>query len=377
MLRFGIAGRRSSVAAPSRALRPRTGYAAVIVGGGLHGLCVARALAERHGVTDVAVLDAGGVLREMAPPLLRLQDTAAVFLDIFRAALPRWRRIAAPRRARRRARGHVLLAHGEAAAAAHRFQAYLSAGAGLRYTGLDIDDLRRLCPGLALFEGTHLAVLEGSYLRDAAIPPATEIMHRMAGDAVRRGCHLLSGVAPVRLRTVGGRISGIETSHGIIHAERILLNAPATSQSLANGIGLALPLQLEWTDRVTTMPLAPWLSPSVASEALGIELWQAEDGAVTIMGSDAVTRAVALFPALASATVATHLRVPCERTADAMPILGPAGPDGLLVNAGWAGGAVWSAPVVGDMLADAMVGDVQHLPAEFSPRRFGAHMAAA
>ena len=377
MLRFGFAGRRSSVAAPSRASRPRTGYAAVIVGGGLHGLCVAQALAERHGVSDVAVLDARGVLRETAPPLLRLQDTASVFLDIYRAALPRWRRMAAPRRTRRRARGHVLLAHGDAAAAAHRFQAYLSAGAGLRYTGLDLDDLRRLCPGLALFEGTHLAILEGSYLRDAAIPRVTEILHRMAGDAVRRGCHLLSGVAPVRLRTMGGRIAGIETSHGIIHAERILLTAPATTLSLAAGIGLALPLQLEWTDRVTTMPLAPWLSPSVASEALGIELWQADDGAITVMGADAATRAVALFPALAAATVATRLQVPCERTADGMPLLGPAGPDGLLVNAGWAGAAVWSAPVVADMLADALVGEIQALPAAFSPRRFGPYVNAA
>ncbi|MGE4219084.1 MAG: NAD(P)/FAD-dependent oxidoreductase [Alphaproteobacteria bacterium] len=340
----------------------------MIVGGGLHALSIVRALADRHGITDVAVVDAHGVLSEGAPPLLRLKDAVPAYLDMYPKALREWRRIAGLRR--RRAGGHVLLAHGEDSAAAYRFQAHLAGAVGSRSVPLDRDDLRRLCPGLSLFDGTRLAVREGTYFRDAALLPMESILRRMAGSAVRRGCHLLAGVTPIRLRTVAGRVSGIETSHGVIHAERVLLNGPAIAMGMTAAVGL--PLHLDWVDRIKTLPFAPWLMPSVASEALGVEIWQDAEGAVTIMGAAAAAQAVALFPALAAAAVAQRRRVPRERTPDGLPIVGPCDPDGLLVNAAWGDATVWAAPVAAAMLADALAGDAAALPPAFSSRRFGA-----
>lgn len=381
LLRFRFARRDLSTAkpAPRMAMRPRTGYAVVIVGGGLHGLGAAQALADRHGIGDVAVLDADGVLRDTAPALLRLEDAAPAMLELYGTAASRWRRLMVRHgRRRRRSAGHIVLAHGEAVATWLRFQTSVAAAAGVRRRTLDRDDLRRRCPGLNLFADTHLAVLEAAHQSDAAVLPVADALRRAARFVVGRGVQLLSGVAPIRLRANAGRIVGIETSHGILHADRVLLTAPMVTARLAAGAGLALPLALERIDRAATLPVAPWLAPSVASEALGIELWQGEDGTVTIMGVDAATRAVALFPALAAATVATLQQAVRERTPDGLPLLGSCGMDGLLVNAGWAGATAWSAPVVAEMLADAVVGDARAAAAvAFAPARFAGRAAIA
>jgi glycine/D-amino acid oxidase-like deaminating enzyme len=47
-------------------VEPRTGYDAVVVGGGAQGLATAYYLAERHGMTDVAVLDRRAALNHVA-----------------------------------------------------------------------------------------------------------------------------------------------------------------------------------------------------------------------------------------------------------------------------------------------------------------------
>jgi|tagenome__1003787_1003787.scaffolds.fasta_scaffold20718261_2 glycine/D-amino acid oxidase-like deaminating enzyme len=44
---------------------PGTGYDAIVVGAGLHGLATAYYLAERHGLIDVAVLDQRAVLNHV------------------------------------------------------------------------------------------------------------------------------------------------------------------------------------------------------------------------------------------------------------------------------------------------------------------------
>ena len=44
---------------------PGTGYDAIVVGAGRRGLAIANDLAERHGLTDVAVLDRRAELNEV------------------------------------------------------------------------------------------------------------------------------------------------------------------------------------------------------------------------------------------------------------------------------------------------------------------------
>jgi glycine/D-amino acid oxidase-like deaminating enzyme len=50
---------------------PRTGYDAIVVGAGAHGLATAYYLAERHGMTDVAVLERRAALNHVASEFAR------------------------------------------------------------------------------------------------------------------------------------------------------------------------------------------------------------------------------------------------------------------------------------------------------------------
>ena len=54
-----------------RSSEPRTGYDAIVVGAGAHGLATAYYLVQRHGMTDVAVLDQRAVLSPAASAFAR------------------------------------------------------------------------------------------------------------------------------------------------------------------------------------------------------------------------------------------------------------------------------------------------------------------
>lgn len=231
------------------------------------------------------------------------------------------------------------------------------------------EELRDLDPSLDL-EGVALAAYEprGGY----AEPTATTV--GFLEEARRLGCRSLRRRV-TGLRTDGGRISGVDTENGPLEAEIVVLAAGAWSVPLAASVGVELPIrpvrvQVALFDR--PYELATHLT--VIDSALGFYARPAAERA-TLIGlrdsyewlddadnwnqkpdTDFVEEAARLLgrriPALEGMPYRAGRAGILDTTPDGRPVLGPEGPEGLYLAAGWSGTGFKKAPAVGNELAN-------------------------
>ncbi len=117
---------------------------------------------------------------------------------------------------------------------------------------------------------------------EGAVEPvaAAEILLKDAGN---RGARLLSGIEVGRLLTQDGRITGIETSEGALHADHVVLAAGAGTVALAASAGIDVPLETPPGLIVHSRPAPKLLNGLVM--APGLHMRQTAEGRV-IAGSD-------------------------------------------------------------------------------------------
>ena len=192
LLRYGLARRYPAQRFfPARApLRPS--YDVVIIGGGGHGLATAYYLAKDHGAKSVAVLErgwlAGGntarntaIIRSnyLTPEGVRFydesvrlfQDLSADFdLNILYST-----------------RGHLTLAHTDAAVRTARWRAEVNKHLGVNSSLVWPDDIRRLCPELNLSDEVRYPILAALYHPPGSIARHDAVAWGYARGAARRG----------------------------------------------------------------------------------------------------------------------------------------------------------------------------------------------
>lgn len=176
------------------------------------------------------------------------------------------------------------------------------------------------------------------------------------------------------LRTRGDGMLGITTEGGPLDAPIVVLAAGAWSVPLAGSVGLNLPIQparvqVALFERPYSLPTHLTLIDS----ALGFYARPAAEGA-TLVGSrshlswlddpeewrpspdaafieDAGKLVGRRIPALEGAPYRSGRAGVLDMTPDGRPILGPEGPEGLYLAAGWSGTGFKKAPAVGAELA--------------------------
>lgn len=230
-------------------------------------------------------------------------------------------------------------------------------------------ELRELEPSLNL-DGVSLAAYEprGGY----ADPTATTVgfleAARGLGASVER--RLVTG-----LRVRGEKITGVETEGGPLEASIVVVAAGAWSGPLVAGVGLELPIrpvrvQVALFGRPYGLPTHLTIIDSVSGfyarpaaeratliglrdsyECLeDVENWNPDpdtdfiDEAAHLLGNR--------LPALEGALYRTGRAGVLDMTPDGRPILGPEGPEGLYLAAGWSGTGFKKAPAVGNELAN-------------------------
>lgn len=107
-----------------------------------------------------------------------------------------------------------------------------------------------------------------------------------ARAAAREGAILLEECGAVRITTSGGRVSGVETEHGPIHAAAVICAAGAQSYRLMAGLGLKLPQKTVRSTVALTKPLPDLGLPCFVGCGLGLR--QRPDGSC-ILATDAGT----------------------------------------------------------------------------------------
>ena len=230
------------------------------------------------------------------------------------------------------------------------------------------DELREIEPALRT-EGVALAAYEprGGY----ADPAATAVGFLRAAEALGASFERRRATALV---VRGDRLRGVRTDADTLEAKTVVLAAGAWSVPLATSVGLDLPIRPAWV-RVAIFE-RPYELPTHLTIIDTTEGFYARPAAehATLVGSrdslewtsdpdaptpepegafvaEALRRLALRLPALAGAPYRSGRSGILDMTPDGRPLLGPAGPDGLYLAAGWSGTGFKKAPAVGAEVA--------------------------
>ncbi len=134
-------------------------------------------------------------------------------------------------------RGLLLVFHSLPGLEAGREEAHLLQGYGLASRVLDGDQVRAVEPSL------RPDMVGGVYFADDAHLDPAAFVRGLGGWLAGRGIGIQTGVEVVGFETGGGRVRRVQTTHGDLEADQIILAAGSWSPGLARALRLRLPIQ--------------------------------------------------------------------------------------------------------------------------------------
>ena len=365
----------------------------MIIGGGGHGLATAYYLARDHGASSVAVLErgwlAGGntarntaIIRsnyltpegvQFYDESVRLfQDLSADFdLNILYST-----------------RGHLTLAHTDAAVRTARWRAETNKHLGVDSSLVWPDDIRRLCPELNLSEEVRYPILAALYHPPGSIARHDAVAWGYARGAARRGVEIHTQTEVTGIRIEDGRAVGVETSRGFVKAGRVLQAVAGNSSEVARMAGLRLPIRTIPLQACVSEPYKPILDPIIVSGSLHVYISQSARGEFVMGGSTdpytlyhtrstldfkegLMAHMLELFPFLAKAKVLRQWAGMADMTPDFSPVMGPTPVRDYFIDAGWGTWGFKATPVCGKRMAECLAtGTAPDLIAPFALDRF-------
>jgi sarcosine oxidase subunit beta len=374
---------------------PRSSYDVVIVGGGGHGLATAYYLATRHGITNVAVLEAdyiasGNTGRNTT--IIRSNYAVPEAIRFYDHSRQLYAGLEAETGAAifHRVRGHVWIAHTEMGLRTERARVLMNQAFGVDTELLDPAGVKALIPQIDLTGGGRYPVLGASHHVPAATARHDRVAWAFASGATTRGVHVIQH-RPVTglLRDDAGRVVGVETNEGPIRAGVVLSATAGRSTQLAAMAGVRLPIRTHPLHAFVTNDFEQGLEKIVASTELACYVSQTERGQM-LMGAEFDSQPsfsrISSFDALRTYAYKLTMLLPflrsmrilrtwagiCDISADWSPILGETGVPGFLITTGWGTWGFKAIPAGGEQMAELIAtGRTTALIAPFSLERFG------
>jgi sarcosine oxidase subunit beta len=384
-------------AAAWRDAEPRPRYDAIIVGGGGHGLATAYYLASVHGVTNIAVLEAGWIgggntgrnttivrSNYLFPESARLYEFSLRLYEGLSKELNFNIMLSQ--------RGVLTLAHSRHDLDAQSRWANAMQCNGIDAELLDARQVQELEPRLNMGPEARYPILGGFIQRrggsarhDAVAWGYARAASALGVDIVQNCpvtgfCHSGRGVNGVRVRHLGREFD--------IHADKVALAVAGHSSVLAALAGLQLPVTSYALQAMVTEPVKPVLNTVTMTPALGGYWSQSDKGEVVIGGPldhfpsyaqrgsfDVMQHVVAatceMLPSLARLRLLRQWAGIVDVVHDSSPIIGATPVPGLYINCGWGTGGFKAIPVGGWTLAHALATGRPHELAEpFQLERF-------
>ncbi len=337
-------------------------YDAIIVGAGGHGLAAAYYLAKEHGITDVAVLEAGWLgggnvarntvtirsnyMRDESIPFyvksvamfegltrelnFNMMHSKRTMIDV----LQTWGMV------RDRRRRRLIM------------DIY-----GATYEDISVDELRRRVPALTGGRpDSRLPILGAAVHTDAAVNRHDAVAwgYARAADAMGVEMHQKTPATKL-LRGADGAIAGVETPRGTVRAKTVALAVSGHTTTLTETAGLRLPLRTINLTAFVSEPVKPVVDVIVNCPDLGVYLSQSDKGELVIGGAtdlgqsfrrdikqsvfeDTVAAMLDLFPRFRRLKLMRQWGGHLDMAHDATPIVSATDIPGLIVSAGWWGG---------------------------------------
>ena len=370
---------------------PASSYDVILVGGGGHGLATAYYLARNHGVRRVAVLEkgySGGGNSGRNTQVVRSNYFHPESAAFYERSLQLYEGLSRELNFNLMLsqRGILTLAHSR-----HELEAQRRWVNAIRLNGVDSDmlgpeEIRRLVPRLNL--DSHYPVVGGFIQRRGGIARHDAVVWGFARAASRLGADIIQGCEVTGLKRKGGRILGVETNLGTIHAGKLGLAAAGHSSVLARMAGLRLPITSMALQALVTEPIKPALDKVVLSAAIHMYVSQSDRGEIVLGGGadihnsyaqrggipllEANVRALLeLFPSFGRLKMMRQWAGIVDITPDTSPIVGNTPVRNLYLNCGWGTGGYKAIPAGGEAFAHCIARDQPHpLVAPFSLERF-------
>jgi len=356
-------------------------------------LATAYYLAARHGIRNLCVLEKGylgGGNTARNTTIIRANYLTPEGVRFYKRSLELYRNLSRELEFNLlySERGHLTLAHSEAALRTARWRAEVNKQLGVDSEIVSLEEIRRLCPLLDLSEEAHHPILGALYHPPGAIARHDAVAWGYARAASRLGVEIHQETPATALEVRGNRVVSITTPRGRISAGRVLQAVAGTSSLVAGFVGLRLPIHTVPLQACVSLPMKPFLDPIVVSGSLHAYVSQSSRGELVMGGATdpyglystrstldfkerLMTQLLMLFPSLREIRVLRQWAGLADMTPDFSPIMGKTPLDNYYLDAGWGTWGFKATPVCGETLAHTLAEDRPHpLIEPFALERF-------
>ena len=393
LVKMGIRGKQARTRHFPEQREPKSHYDVVIIGGGGHGLATAYYLAKDWGVTNIAVLEksylAGGntarnttIIRAnyLTPEGIRFYDESVrLYRDLS---------VELDYNIMYSERGHLTLAHTDAAVRTARWRAEVNKHLGINSELVFPDDIAKLCPELNLSDDVHLPILGALYHPPGALARHDAVAWGYARRAAEYGVDIHTHTEVTGLNIANGRVIGVQTSRGNIACGKVLQAVAGMSSEVAAMAGFKLPIKTIPLQACVSEPVKPFLDPIIVSGSLHIYVSQSSRGEL-VMGASAdpyplystrstlefkeelMMHLLELFPFVGKLRVLRQWAGMTDMTPDFSPVMGLTPVQNYFIDAGWGTWGFKATPVCGKRMAETVAtGKVPDLIRPFELERF-------
>ena len=362
-----------------RHAEPKPEYDAVIIGGGGHGLATAYYLASVHNMTNIAVIEKGwlgGGNTGRNTTIIRsnyLWDESAA---IYEHSMKLWEGLAQDLNFNIMfsQRGVLTIAHSE-----HELKEMSRRVHAIRLNGIDSDILspakiKKFVPIMNMDPAIRYPVMGGFLQKRGGTARHDAVAWGYARAADDMGVDIIQNCEVTGLRRQGRKITGIETTKGLIKTRKVGCVVAGHSSVLAEMAGIRLPITSRPLQALVSEPIKPILDTVIMSNAVHMYISQSDKGEMVLgagvdkynsyaqRGSFPVPEhmlaaAVELFPVLSRLRMLRHWGGIVDTCPDASPILSRTDIEGLYFNCGWGTGGFKATPGSGHIFADLIAND--------------------
>ncbi len=357
----------------------RAKYDAVIVGAGGHGLATAYYLARRHGLRDVLVVDkgwVGGGNTGRNTVTIRANYLREESIRFHAEGLRMWREMSGELgfNVMFSERGQIDLIQTWAKLRDVKRRQSILRLADVPFEIITPQAAKGRVPILDLDGPKRLPILAATWHPTAGVARHDAVAWGYARAADALGVDIVQNCEVTAIRRSGGRVTGVETTHGFVAAPKVALAVSAHASVLAQTAGLRLPIETVPLQAFVSEPLKPMLSCIVNCPGQ-VYLSQSDKGELVIGGGSdpvpsyvqrgefatlerVVSNLVELFPVLGRVRMLRQWAGAIDLCHDTSPIVSKTPVEGLYLDVGWGSGGFKAIPAGGAAFADLIANDL-------------------